>query len=635
MPQPEIVIIGKDGTEHVFPPGTDPQIAARTVRTHDNRQSVLPPRVRAGEAPEQAPDTATSRADRWREREVAGMTAEADSYRDMGQLYKTHGPSELVGGAQDIAQGNVARGAHRMLSGGTVTAAPIVAPLAIRAMVQTPVMTALGFGAGTAGHVGGQATASALGATEDQAMLAGDLTSLAAGGATSLLPGRTVRVPGPFRPTQNPAEQAAVALGERRGVPLDAGTRTGSQFVKNVQKRSGSLWGGANVAENAQTAQRGALERVGRELASETGAAASTPVTAGEGVQAGLTAGVQGYHRIADTAYDRFRSLTKGVTVDMRATKAALKPIYTRLMREKDIAPPQGDKARATQALDRLINGPDAEDIGIVEAALGDIKALARTADLPELRTQGQGLAAKAVEQLDQNVIATARRAGPDALTALQEGRSATVSKFDVAGVRDMFGDEPRAVFNALTARRDAGLNRLREVQRVAPQEVPNVARAFLDDLVDTATADGQFSHTDKLAAEWSKLGDATKAMLFPNRAHRRDLDAFFVLAKRIGHNPNPSGTAQTTQAQLNFTQALAGIPSWAVARALYNPRSARLLTEGLTVSMRRAPAAQQSSATLVTRALREAGVSSEGLPAAAEGDDQIPGPGDTGSPAR
>lgn len=196
---------------------------------------------------------------------------------------------------------------------------------------------------------------------------------------------------------------------------------------------------------------------------------------------------------------------------------------------------------------------------------------------MPELRTSAQGIAAKAVQQLDAQVKATAAQAGPDVLGALMEGRAATRQKWGVADVLDTLSTEPRRVFDQLTARKDGGVELLQSVQRVAPNELPNIGRAFLEEMIAKATAEGGFGHADALWSQWQKAGPRTRAMLFPHGLPRQ-LDDFFLLAKKLSENPNPSGTAQV----LNATQVLASVPSYAIAKLLYTPKGIQLLTQGL-----------------------------------------------------
>lgn len=279
--------------------------------------------------------------------------------------------------------------------------------------------------------------------------------------------------------------------------------------------------------------------------------------------------------------------------VDLRSSKQALRPLYDRLKRESELIPLQGDKGRALVALDRLINGPDSAPLSTVDAALGDLKAMAR-ADIPELRTQGQGLAAAAVKQLDQVVQNTARRAGPAAIDALEEGRGATRAKYQVADTLESLRPESVQVFRQLTAKGDAAIGQLRAVADAAPLEVPKIGRAYLQQLLDTATERGRFEHADKLYAEWQKLGPATKRILFPEAGQVSALNDFFLLAKRINENPNPSGTAATLlkggEGVGLLTHPLITLPgtisAGVLAKVLYSPAAIRLLTKQYRIGL-------------------------------------------------
>lgn len=414
----------------------------------------------------------------------------------------------------------------------------------------------------------------------------------------------------------NPLEARAVAFAEREGIPVDAGTATGRAFVKNAQKRATDSLGGSGTATAFKAEQTDALTRTGNTLAERSNAtrtgrpgAPVDAVRAGEAVNARLESHINAQARIGDSAYDELRALEQQATqhiatapgggvrapataaqpftnvplaVDVKAAKTQLTPLYQQLSREKSvIGVLQGGKARTLVALDNLMHGPDTVPLSVADAALGDLKAMARTDDLPALRTQGQASAAEAVKALELQVTASAKAAGPDVYSALQRGRQATIGKYETADVRKMLADEPAEITRQLTTGKDINLNRLRAVAQQTPREIPKVARAYLENLMDLATQEGSFGHGDKLWAEWQKLGTETKSVLFPDAALRADLDNFFLLAKKVGENPNPSGTA-TNLTAFNVGTVFASYP---LAKLLYSRRGVQALTRGLELS--------------------------------------------------
>lgn len=481
-------------------------------------------------------------------------------------------------------------------------------------------------------------------------------------------PGVTVKKPIMAGPT-NSKEAAAVALARERGVPLDLATATGSQPARNWQKTAGNTWAGHSTAVNMRQSQAAALERVGGELADQAAPTATNAVAAGEGVRAALTTTIQDLAVKADTAYNALREFEKQseletvttgrktvtqarptgainsaeqpisqsvtasqpvsaemrLAVDLKPTKPQLKPIYDSLLREAELGiPMQGAKGRALKALDGIMRGPDYMSLSALDAALGDLKAMARGAEMPELRTQGQGIAAEAVKRLDAQVRKRAAQAGPDVLKALEDGRAATTQKYAVADVLDLLSGEPGQVFRQLTQAKDVGLARLRAVEKIAPNELPNVGRALLEDMLQTATQEGGFGHGAKLWADWNKLGAETKARLFKKPGQTQALDDFFMLSKKIDENPNPSGTG--TMPKLNVAELFAAIPAWAAAKMLMTPAGVKYLTTARVAYRSPSRAAQSLAAAQLSKAAQSAGVPLEAIPAFA-GEPERSGP--------
>jgi hypothetical protein len=88
---------------------------------------------------------------------------------------------EIGGGVEDIYHGDVAKGLHRVLSGFMAGTAPATALVGPSIAAAAPVSTALAAGGGIIGQKGATSTAEALGASPDQAKLAGDVGGIAGG----------------------------------------------------------------------------------------------------------------------------------------------------------------------------------------------------------------------------------------------------------------------------------------------------------------------------------------------------------------------------------------------------------------------------------------------------------------------
>lgn len=458
--------------------------------------------------------------------------------------------------------------------------------------------------------------------------------------ALTLLPfgpkGAKVKAPRMAGPS-NAAEAAAVQFAKQEGVPLDLATATGSPRARNLQKRVGNTVGGGADADAMQAAQSENLARVGNELAGKAGPKPTNPVAAGESLRGALTKQIETLHQRAAGHYDALRALEESqrkalpknpaklammditartpLAVDVTEAMRGLEPLYKQLVRESELGiPMQGAKGRTLAALDGLMRGPSVASLSTVDAVLSDLKAMARGADMPELRTTGQATAAQAVQKLDAQVRATAAKAGPNVLRSLEEGRAATKQKYAVADVLDMLSGEPGQVYRQLTQNKDVALERLKAVERVAPNEIPNVARAYLEDMIQQATSEGGYAHADRLFANWQKLGPQTKAKLF--KGLEKDLDQFFLLGKKIKENPNPSGTA--TIPSLNMTEVLAYLPAKVLSKLLFTPGGVKALTAARQASQVPSRASQALALSQLSRAAQSAGVPFEAIPALA-----------------
>lgn len=403
-----------------------------------------------------------------------------------------------------------------------------------------------------------------------------------------------------------PAEAAAVKFAQANNIPLDAATATGRPIVSIVQKRVSDSLGGAGVAEAAKGAQDTALSRVGGEIASKISPKTVTAEQAGRGIQKAVESVINRYATAADVAYDTLRQIeaapsslrtvrmkvpmtdAAGVTkaemvtlqmplpVDLKKVKAMLKPIYDQMNRQ--MPPTVRDASKGYASLKAIMESPDYMPASVIDTDLSQIKSIVREAVLPGLRNRSQGLAAAAVKELDAAVQKAVSEGGPDAIGALKAGRSATLAKYGVADVFKELRDEPVQVFQRATWANDAGIDQLRRLAKVAPAEMPKIGRAYVDGMLAKATGEGGFDHAKALWSQWQKLGPETKKVLF-TQPHRQDLDNFFLLAKNIADNPNPSGTARVMTA-FNLMNT---IPSYALAKVLYSPSGVRQLTRGIT----------------------------------------------------
>ena len=292
--------------------------------------------------------------------------------------------------------------------------------------------------------------------------------------------------------------------------------------------------------------------------------------------------------------------------VDLRDAKATLRPIYERITRQLPIA--QRRASPGLKALENILDGPDMAPLSQVDADLSALKTLIRGSE-PGLRSVSQGLTAAAIKPVETAVWKAAGEMGPEATGALRAGREATRAKWAAATLLKRLAKEPVQAYGQLTWRQDSGVARLREIAKLAPSEMPKVGRAFLDQLLEKATGEGRWGHADRLFAEWRKLGAETKRLLFPDAALVRDLDRFFLLAKKMAQNPNPSGTALTaaswsTGVGLIVYHWETGVPmvigTGALSKLLHSPTMARAIVRAMQTPKAHKVAARSATRDLV-----------------------------------
>lgn len=481
----------------------------------------------------------------------------------------------------------------------------------------------------------------------------GELTGLGMPWASKFLKG--ARVPGMGGPA-NALEAEAVRFGQDRGIPVDAATATGNRAVRATQFLADRTATGSVNAERAGQAQAAQLSRVGRELSAEAyPKGAVSPESAGRSVATAVEDQIRSYQDLADAAYSKVRELesdpantrtittgkrsvdtgimdaqgnkitraepiteTMGMPVDLRTAKRALRPLYDQLKRQYSTT--QAEASPGLKALENIINGPDYAPLSQVDADLSAIKSIARS-DMPAgAKTPSQGLASQGVQQMERAVQTTVNQF-KGAREALQAGREAVKGKFEALDTWDAIKNEPVKAFRQAIERGDAGIDQLRAVQRQAPDALPKLARAYLDDLMDRATAGGGFTGAKGIASEWNKLGAQTKKMLFTDPLYVRDLDNFFRLAERMAENPNPSGTGNVlsmgAQGALLWSEPVTGavtqLTGYALSKLMHSPRGVRILTKGLTVPLSNRSAAI-ATVTELAKASADAGVPMQAL---------------------
>lgn len=472
----------------------------------------------------------------------------------------------------------------------------------------------------------------------------GVLAPFAAG---KMLP-KSVDVPGVMR-SNNPLHAASADMMLAEGVPLDLGTVTGRGPVKFARTATDAASVAGMLDRTTPTVE--GLTRTGRKIAGEVRPGGTqTAETAANATMGAARKVVERYKGTADTSYDALRQIEaqnavdvpmtkdgqpimrqvgeqngKPITeqvvktieapVDVSGLKAELAPIYERIKADPWYTTTKKMSDPGFKAIKTIMEGPDT--VGLAELR-GMRSVLGREQVGTEAlgqRTSGQGLAAHAGSKVRKLVDAEAAKLGAQAQKALTDGDFAYGNMKRTAKMLEQVqsskgAQEPVQLFDKLLRPGDANIATLRRIQKVAPGEMTALGRAWFEDGLVRATAEGEYAHAQRMNAEWQKLGPKTKEILFPDPAVRTRIDQFLHMADQWSRNPNPSGTGSMNAVfqMMNRTMkalgpttaggaafAGGGVPAllWSQAglsgvnMAIYNPTVVRALAQGFTMPVR------------------------------------------------
>jgi len=212
--------------------------------------------------------------------------------------------------------------------------------------------------------------------------------------------------------------------------------------------------------------------------------------------------------------------------VDVRDIKAKARPIW-----EEWQWRPASERASnaAYAALDRLLKGDDFVTAPQAEKGLQGLKDMARTENKSGMRDVAQGTAASLIPELQERINEAVAHTGDRAIRGLEEGRKLWAEKMKVQDIYEDLPAEPVQAMGRLAWGRDTGIDFLRKVAKEAPEQMPQIGRALLEQLFAKSKAEGGgFRNAGGMLAKWRDIGPETKRILFKDPEQLAALDQFF-----------------------------------------------------------------------------------------------------------
>ena len=486
------------------------------------------------------------------------------------------------GTAQEIGYG-AEQLAEFMIPGGAIAKAGTKAATLVPrlARVAPAVVEGLAFGGITAAQTG---------SPREGATAAPVATGLSA--ATQAVVPRIAKLTPIVRRGYNALEGRALNFLRGQGVPVSTGQAAGHEAVSRAERGLLNVPGASSTAREFFGGQERALQRAGESVVPVGGGVRPVPALpsrlateseAGQNLADRLVSRIKQARDFADKRYEQVRSTLgrnkvtangevelvshrrpDGTTwtewkkaadrvfetpTDISSAQKSLRSVYDELAQTN--FPEQASPGFA--ALKRIVEGPSVVDAVSADRDLGAMKYLLRKEGHAGryLSTQSQRLAGIAVDALTQDFNTAVSKAGGGALMKLGQGRMAVKRYHELADFvqtlpRNAAKElEPAAVFQKFTQGGDRVAVLLGDLRTFAPNEVKELGRTYLQGLLETATREGGFQKAGTVLNQWNRLGPRTKELLF-DKSTIQNIDDFWLGAKRLTQDPNPSGTAKT-----------------------------------------------------------------------------------------
>lgn len=381
---------------------------------------------------------------------------------------------------------------------------------------------------------------------------------------------KSVKLGGMF-PNKNPVTGPAIRSEMEAGVRVPAAAATDSKLVQIANEAANETIGGAIIKSGFEKGVVGAQARRLRELTAQTGVPATTPLEAGQIITNKLISVQEGFQQRGNALYNEFYGainspenvqrirvgsrvedtgildlngnpttrtvpITQDIATPVKISgeiRDALKPQWEEYKALAARFPDNKVYADAFRELDAFVSGADYMPAAMAEKSLGALKSIFRKNKSTDILNVKQKTAKDAADLLSDKIADAVRATGEENLTMLVNARKTWEKYHEVNEVLDTINKEPVRAFDSAVLKGDHGIEHLKAIKSHAPETLPLIGRAWLDDWVKRATSEGGFKDANSMYKSWYNLGDETKKMLY-NEEHLKNLDNFFLTAKKI-----------------------------------------------------------------------------------------------------
>lgn len=408
----------------------------------------------------------------------------------------------------------------------------------------------------------------------------GDVGAAAtAGGLGFGISGTMQNIPGAYNYLKGAAKDA-IEWAESKGIPMTFGQRTGNVALSRAEQGLQNVMGASGPALRQARTQEEAIEKIGPDLINRYAPGQNlNEFETGQNVAARVQQIITSAKAQADKLYDDVRTMyekgkkvvqtgtkaspiidpatgqaiqvpvtkTFETPVDVAAAKTKLKPIYDELSQTMPEAKRQYSPGYA--ALKQLMEGPDIVDAVVADRNLSALKSILRKSGNPYLNSQSQGIAWATVQDLSQAFNRGLNAVNPNILPTLQKARDAVTAQHTAAEILNDLPSEPAQLYGLLSRPGDRTVEAIKELKKLAPTQVQQVARTYLQGMWDKLTEGGEMKRAAGAFRDWQKMGPETKKLIFGGNT--QELDKFFLAVKRLRLDYNPSGTAAMALASI------------------------------------------------------------------------------------